>query len=62
MVWRPPVLTPLQQHSQAAELTRRCYDRQLADNIPCERDFANHALASAATIATARASLKAHGC
>jgi hypothetical protein len=50
-----PVLMLLRQHPKAAELTLRCYfaravskgDRQLGDNIPCERGFADHASASA---------------
>jgi hypothetical protein len=50
-----PVLMLLHQHPQTAELTLRCYfaravskgDRQIGDNIPCDRGFANHASASA---------------
>jgi hypothetical protein len=45
----------LRQHPKAAGLTLRCYfaravskgDRQLGDDIPCERGFADHASASA---------------
>jgi hypothetical protein len=50
-----PVLMLPHQHPKTAELTLRCNfaravskgDRQLGDNIPCERGFANHASASA---------------
>jgi hypothetical protein len=51
----PVLMLLLHQHPQTAALTSRCYfaravskqDRQMGDNIPCERGFANHASASA---------------
>jgi hypothetical protein len=51
----PVLMLLLHQHRQTAALTSRCYfaravsreDRQMGDNIPCERGFANHASASA---------------